>query len=238
MKVIILSKSSYKEKDCIYNAISQDGYISFLAKGAQDPKSKFVWLNNPLTIADVDFLSDGRYKHKVINNATLISSPMTKSNDYEYLVYVNIVADLTRNVLMDEEKHQLFNEVEQVMNAMREGKDRLMAVLIYLARLTRLSGSELEVDKCVFCGDRKEIVAFSFVDGGFICKHCQNEDTVKDLSKDQMLLLRYAFKAKSYSMEKTDRFTDEDKRYVLKKLRDFVDEFVGVKLNSLDAIIK
>lgn len=238
MKVIILSKSSYKEKDCIYNAISQDGYISFLAKGAQDPKSKFVWLNNPLTIADVDFLTDGRYKHKVINNATLVSSPMTKSNDYEYLVYVNIVADLTRNVLMDEEKNQLFNEVEQVMDAMREGKDRLMAVLIYLARLTRLSGSELEVDKCVFCGDRKEIVAFSFVDGGFVCKNCQSEETVRDLSKDQMLCLRYAFKANNYSMEKADRFTDEDKRIVLKKLRDFVDEIVGVRLNSLDAIIK
>ena len=80
---------------------------------------------------------------------------------------------------------------QEILRKWREGKDRLMAVLIYLARLTRLSGSELEVDKCVFCGDRKEIVAFSFVDGGFVCKNCQSEETVRDLSKDQMLLQNY-----------------------------------------------
>ena len=239
MKVIILSKSSYKEKDCIYSAVSQDGYISFLAKGAQDPKSKYVWLNNPLTIADVEFLADGRYKHKVINNAVLISSPLTSNaNDYDYLLAVNVLIELTRNVLSDEEKHLLFNEIELALNALRAKKDHLMVILVYLGHLIKLSGVELEVNKCVYCGNKRDIVAFSFENGGFICENCLNEDIVRDLNKNQMLLIRYIFRAKDYSLPEIERYSVEDKKLILSKLKDFVDEFIGVKLNSVDALIK
>ena len=39
MKVIILSKTPYKEKDVIFNAISEDKYFSFRARGVIDNKS-------------------------------------------------------------------------------------------------------------------------------------------------------------------------------------------------------
>ena len=237
MKVIILSKSSYKEKDCIYNAISQEGFISFMAKGAQDPKSKFVWLNNPLTMADVEFLTDGRYKHKVINNATLISSPMLGATDYSYLVSIGVLTEITRNVLPDEEKHLAFNECESALNALRSGKDHLMVILIYLAKLTKLGGAELEVNRCIHCGGREDIVAFSFEDGGFICENCQSEDTVKDLSGTQMKLIRYIFRAKDYSLPNIEMFSDNDKKKILTKLKEFIDDIFGVRLNSLDTLI-
>ena len=237
MKVIILSKSSYKEKDCIYSAISQEGYISFMAKGAQDPKSKFVWLNNPLTIADVEFLSDGRYKHKVVNNATLISSPMVGATDYGYLASIGVLTEITRNILADEEKHLAFNECEAALNALRAGKDHLMVILIYLAKLIKLSGAELEVDHCIHCGTRENIIAFSFEDGGYICENCQSEDTVKDLNAAQLRLIRFIFKVKEYGSPNIDKLTDDDKKKILTKLKEFVDDIVGVRLNSLDALI-
>ena len=237
MKVIILSKSSYKEKDCIYSAISQEGYISFMAKGAQDPKSKFVWLNNPLTIADVEFLSDGRYKHKVVNNATLISSPMVGATDYGYLISIGVLTEITRNILADEEKHLAFNECEAALNALRSGKDHLMVILIYLAKLIKLSGAELEVDHCIHCGTRENIIAFSFEDGGYICENCQSEDTVKDLNAAQLRLIRFIFKVKEYGSPNIDKLTDDDKKKILTKLKEFVDDIVGVRLNSLDALI-
>lgn len=237
MKVIILSKSSYKEKDCIYNAISQDGFISFMAKGAQDPKSKYVWLNNPLTIADVEFLQDGRYKHKVVNSATLISSPMLGASNYDYLISIGVLTEITRNLLSDEEKHLAFSECEGALNALRSGKDHYMVVLVYLAKLIKLSGAELEVNQCIHCGARNNIVAFSFEDGGFICENCQSEDTVKDLSGTQMKLIRYIFRAKDYSLPNIEMYSDDDKKKILTKLKEFTDDIVGVRLNSLDTLI-
>ena len=237
MKVIILSKSSYKEKDCIYNAISPEGFISFLAKGAQDPKSKFVWLNNPMTIAEIEFLADGRYKHKVINNAILVSSPMKSGSDFSYLVSINVLTELARNVLSDEEKHLFFNDLEAALNALRVGKDHYMVILVFIAKLIKYSGAELEVNKCVSCGAIKGIVAFSFEEGGFLCRECIDKAIPRDLSKDQMRLIRYIFKAQDFALPECDKFSEEDKKLILRKLRDFIDEIVGVKLNSLDTLI-
>ena len=238
MRVVILSKSNYKEKDCIYNAICPEGLISFLAKGAQDPKSKFVWLNNQMTVVEVEFLNDGRYKHKVINNASLVSSPMVSAGNYDYLVAINAVSELSQHVLLDEEKKKLFNEIEPVLNALRIGKDYRMVILLYIVRLLRISGTELEVGCCVRCGSKNDIVAFSFEEGGFVCNNCLVDTISTDLSPIQLKLIRYIFKAKDYSLPEIDQFSLLDKKIILKKLVDFIDEYVGVKLNSLDPLYK
>lgn len=237
MKVIILSKSNYKEKDCIYNALTHEGVISFMAKGAQDPKSKYVWMNNPLTIAEVEFLQDGRYKHKVVDNAILISSPMQSTNDLDYLIAVNVLTDFTRNILTDEEKPLVINDLENALNALRSEKDHYMVILVYLAKLIKFGGAELNVEHCVRCCSKKNIVAFSFEEGGFICADCLSEDIVRDLKGNQLLLIRYIFKAKDFSLPEIEKYSLEDKQNVLAKLREFVDEYMGVKLNSLETLV-
>lgn len=40
MKIIVLTINQYKEKDAIIEAISENGDITFLARGIFDPKSK------------------------------------------------------------------------------------------------------------------------------------------------------------------------------------------------------
>ena len=52
MKIITLSIVPYKEKDAIIDAISEEGDITFLAKGIMDPKNKNASLNNILLIAE------------------------------------------------------------------------------------------------------------------------------------------------------------------------------------------
>ena len=237
MKVIILSKSSYKEKDCIYNAISRDECFSFMAKGAQDPKSKFIWLNNPMTVAEVEFLQDGRYKHKVINNAVLLSSPMMANNSYEYLSTIGVLLELAKNALSDEEKHLLFDDIESALNALRKQKDHLMVLLVFMAHLIKIGGAALEVGKCVSCGNKSDIVAFSFDEGGFLCSKCISEETVTDLSKTQLHLIRYIFMAKDYSLPEIEKYSSEDKKKILIKLKEFIDDIMGIKLNSINGLL-
>ena len=46
MKIIVISITQYKEKDGIINAISEEGAITFLARGIFDPKKKNAGINN------------------------------------------------------------------------------------------------------------------------------------------------------------------------------------------------
>lgn len=238
MKVIILSVSKYKEKDCIYNALSEEGLVSFQAKGAQDPKSKFIWLNNPLTIADVEFLEDGRYKHKLVKAAMPVLFALSSDYDYDYICAVNALVDLSNNVLLDEEKQLAFKDLLNAIKALKEGKDHHMVILIYLAKLLKYSGVELEVDKCVFCGSKEHMVAFSLENGGFVCTNCIRNDINRDLKVSQMRLIRFIFKSPDFSYIDKVEYDISDKKLILKKLKEFADVSVGACLKSLDELIK
>ena len=238
MKVIILSVSNYKDKDCIYNAISEEGYISFQAKGAQDPKGKYLWMNNPLTVADVEFVEDGRYKHKLVKSAMLISTSVTGGEPLDYLLSISALAELSRNIPTDEEKHLVYSDLLNAVKALKGKKDHLMVVLTYLALLLKLSGTNLEVDKCVFCGSTEHIVAFSFENGGFVCQNCMHPEMQCDLTPSQMRLIRVIFKASNFDYIDKTNYSFDDKKLILKKLREFAFDYHGVSLRTIDMLLK
>ena len=239
MKVIILSKTDYKEKDCIFNAISENEYLSFQAKGAQENKSPYVWLNNPLTVADVEFLQDGRYKHKVLKSAILVSTPFIKKEEnLDYYFATSILLELVKNAVDDADKHETYNEIIEAMSALKSKKDALIVVLIFIARLLKISGIALQVDKCVHCGSTKDVVAFSFNDGGFVCRNCESSETVRDLTTTQMKMIRAIFKAKDYTCIQDNEYERADEIYLLNKFKLYIDESLGVNLKSLNLLLK
>lgn len=238
MKVIILSKTPYKEKDVIFNAISEDKYFSFRARGVIDNKSPYVWLNNELTIADIEVSEDKRSKYLSLKEAKPISSSLIGDGDLNYLFSLSVIGEAANKMLDDDEKHLMFPYIEGALKSLKEKKDYKMVILIFLANATKLAGAELNVDSCISCGSTSDIVAFSFADGGFYCRKCLEPDTPIDLNSSQMHLIRYIYRAPNFSCVKTDKFTEQDKNAVLHSLRNYIIDAVGVYIESLKKIIK
>lgn len=237
MKIIILNSTVYKEKDLIFDAIADDGYFSFKVRGGASKSSIYLWLNNPLTVAEAEFIDDGRYKYPVLKEADLISSPISGVDSFEYLSAISAVSEIARTMVPDEEKHLLFNDVELATSALRNKKDNILVLLILLAKAMRITGSELEVDSCVYCGATSDIVTFSFAEGGFVCRNCYEQGMEKNLSPSQMKLIRYVFRAVNYSCLKSEQFTSEDKSIVLKRFKDYIYDFLGVSLKAINYLI-
>lgn len=238
MKVIVLTNNKYKENDLIYNALSEEGECSFKVCGGQSSKSPYVWLNNPLTIAEVECGTDRRFKYPILKEAKLISSSLTLDNDLNYLCAISVISEIISKCFADGERHILCKDIEESLAALKSNKDRLMVILILLARTAKYTGSELEVDKCVFCGSTKDILAFSFPDGGFVCKKCfESSSATKDLTANQMLLIRYIFKSPNYECRGSEKYTDEDKKVILKCLREYLFDDIGVRLETIAALL-
>lgn len=238
MKIIVLNNTKYKENDVIYNAITENGYISFKAPGALSGKSQVMWLNNPLTIADAEF-SDRRYKYPTLKEAKLISSPINGKESLEELTILSVIIEIANKLLPDDDKHLLFKEIEEGLSALKTAPDKLLAILIFLARAIKIAGASPEVDSCVFCGSTHKIAAFSFRDGGFICEDCL--DPTLDLPSftgSQKLLIRYIFKAPNYSCVGSERYSKEDKIEILKHLQDYIDCDLGVFIHSINQLYK
>ena len=230
MKIIVLSITPYKEKDAIIDAISEEGDITFTAKGILDPKNKNTAISNVLTIADIE-LQEGNYRYPLLKSITNVENPMKLENDLDYLSCLLLVAEATKQLLQDDEKERIFNSLIDTVRALKKARKPWANTLIYIAQLLKIGGYEMEVNRCVFCGSKKNIVLFSFSDGGFVCQDCLEPDMVRDLTKEQMFLIRAAFNAKDietidFKCEKTDALV------VLNKFFEFISESFGTTLKS------
>ena len=233
MEIIVLKITAYKEKDGIIDAISEDNEMSFLVRGIFDPKSKNAFLNNPLTIADVDF-SEGKYKYPVVKSSLLIQTPINPLSDLRYMSSLMMINEATNFLLSEEEKPSIYHQLKEAIQDLKSGTNPLKIVVAYLAKILKISGYDFDVQGCVFCGSKKNIVTFSFADGGFICGNCYTPDIPKLFNKNQMLAIREAFLTDKSSISLA--ISDEELLFVLNQFAEFIHDSYGYKLKSLDII--
>lgn len=235
MKVIILSLTKYKEKDSIVNAISENEYITFNAHGILSPTSKNAALNNVLTIADVE-LSTGKTQKYSLKESSVIAFPLLHASDINYMVTLNLLAEATYKMLDDEEKHLAFNYLEKAIYALKVAKYPLLVAISYLAKMMNLAGYALEINRCVRCGNKKNIVTFTFEEGGYVCEDCVQESDRFDLNKDQLLLIRVLAGSTDFNFNSIE-YNEDSAKLLLDKFVKFINDIGGVDLNSAKLII-
>ena len=235
MRIIVLTISNYKEKDAIITAISQSETLTFTARGIKDPKSKNAILNNPLTIADIELL-DGDYKNLILKSSKELFSPFKLNMSSEYLGTLLLMGEMMVHLFPEEERFTMFPYLEDGVINLKKSNDWLMSLLLFMAHVIRTGGFELEVNRCVICGQKKRIVAFSFVEGGFICEECFNEEIERDLTKEQMILLRNIFNSRDYHLLNSS-YNKEDAIVLLHKFIAFIEEAFGHRLQNKRLIL-
>ena len=164
MKIIILSINQYKEKDAIISSMSSTGKLTFIVKALYDPKSRNSQLNSPLTIIDAEFV-EGEYQYPVLKRFMIVSSPMKNSNDYEYLSSILILGEISNKLVQEEDYSSIYEWLYNGLEKLDKTKTYYSVLLIYIANVLKVSGHEFEVNKCVMCGSKKSIAAFSFLTG-------------------------------------------------------------------------
>ena len=235
MKVIVLSVSPYKEKDAVVTAISENETITFLARGIKDPKSKNAVLNNILTVADIE-LMEGDFKYPILKSSKPLFSSLKMDMDEKYLGSLMFIDEMMLNLFPSEEQFVMFPFLEKAVETLKESNDWLMTLMLFMNHVIRLGGFQLEANKCVMCGAKKSIVAFSFNDGGFVCQNCYQEEMGRDLSKDQMLLVRRIINCPDYSLVK-EEYTESDAVQLFHKFIQYIEEAFGYHFKNLRLII-
>lgn len=235
MKIIILSITPVKEKDGIITGINENGLISISVRGMFSEKSKNKPLNVPLTIADVD-LEEGKYKYPLLKSWSMVYSPLVNNPTLEYLTVINILLEATKSLLPDEDKHLMFNSLENAINALKNAKEVYLVALMFLNHVLKVAGYDFEVDNCVSCGSKKNITTFSFIDGGFLCKDCTDSGAVYDLSVPQMRLLRIVYKCPDFNLLNKVETNKDDIVALLNRYYSYIFDNFGVSLTSFKTL--
>ena len=236
MKIIVLTINPYKEKDAIVTAINEKETITFLARGIKDPKSKNSVLNNALTIADIE-LMDGDFKYPILKSSKPLFSSLKMEMNEKYLGSLILMDEMILNLFPGEEQFIMFPYLEKAVETLKNKSDWLMTLLLLMNHVIRLGGFQLEVNKCVLCGKRNGIVAFSFNDGGFICRDCYDIDIDRDLNKSQMLLLREIVNCPDFGLIEKE-YQEEDAKVLFTKFYQYIEEAFGYRFKNIRLLIE
>ena len=235
MNLIILNITPYKEKDAIITGLSEESLISFTARGIFDPKSKNAILNNPLIEVDITF-AEGKSKYPNVKTSSLVFSPYTLSDSLDKLAAISIVQEAINKMLMEDEKHQLYQDTKEALIALKKGEvDPYQIVISYLVRVLKVAGCYFELNSCVNCGTKKDIVTFAFEEGGFLCKNCLEDLSYKRFNTVQLMLIRNLFSSKTF-VEAVPNFNKKDALIILEALIEYIYDGIGVKINSISLL--
>ena len=233
MEIIVISIAQYKEKDAVINAITDNKTISFYARGILSPRNKNSFLSCLFTKANISLI-DGKIKYPILENAELISSPMNANYDYGYMTTVMLLNEAIIRLFPEEERFLTYDIISSSLEALKNNVNPLIISTFFLFKILPLLGFGIEVNKCLICGSKKQIVDFSFIEGGFLCAKCAEGD--HRYTNKQLMLIRNNIL--SNKPENIPDITTDEVKSILIDLNNFVEEGIGFRLKQLDTLLK
>lgn len=233
MKLIILTIAPYREKDAIMTGICEEGLKTFRVPGVFSPKSKFASLNNLLTIIEPTFSETKTRKRLILNEAQLLFSPMQGHIDLHYVNAITILLQATNKLVEDDDKALFYQDLFNALLALKNKINPYAICLKYLMAIVNSTGYELNVKGCARCGSKKNIVAFSFLEGGFICKEHFTSDDHNDLTIEEMKHFRNIFLHNGYAFEE-EMIDEKVVVSLLKKINIFIADAYGYSFKEIN----
>lgn len=186
---IVIKQTPYKEKDAMISLLTKNGMVSFLAHNVLSLSSKYRSSCLPFTYSI--FTLNSKLDKLSLSQAKIIKSYMHFYNSLESLTSINLVNECICKFI-DEDNTYLFEFLKNFLELLDRGFDEITLTAIMIAQIVKNSGYDLEYNSCVKCSNKKNIVGISYTHGGFVCKNCFDNQTLKK-SKEYLKTFRYLF---------------------------------------------
>lgn len=187
---IVTRISPYKDKDEMVEILTNEGFLSFLARGVKNRKSK--------NVASLSLLSESDFLLEENNNGYLfliegsVKKAIPLENNYPKMVAYSLISELNKTLINKEDGRDIYPFLKQILTVLSNDYDPISASLLYFAYLLKKAGYVLNVSSCIHCNSKTDISGISFFDGGFICKNdIKNKEEIRD--SETLKIIRYIF---------------------------------------------
>jgi DNA repair protein RecO (recombination protein O) len=225
---------NYRDSDQMISFLTEDGLVSFLARGVNKPTSKNAAACRLLAHSKLS-LSTGKGGGLALSEGICLD-PAPEQEDLARMAALTFLTEITAQMIQEDEAQDAYPWLEAAVENMRKGFDSLTSCLLLFAHYLILSGFGLNVDECVFCGEKRNIVGISYQDGGFVCRHCLDESS-QEATPRKLKIIRYAFRCQVSDFPRI-AFAKEECQELLAEWGRYLNELTGVTLKSLAIIAK
>ena len=225
----ILSETSYGETSKIINVWTKEyGIIGIMCKGAKSLKSKNRVSTMRFSYARFNiYLKQG--KLSTLISADVINPFKKIRSDITLIGYISYLTELTEQVIKQNNDSSLYDDFINSILKIEDGLDPLVITNILEIKYLEKLGVLFNLDECVLCGSKNNIVTIDSDKGGFICLNCLTNEVIVDKKVIKMLRMYYYINIKSITNIKVE---DNIKNTINKFLDMYYDRYTGLYLNS------
>ena len=224
----ILSETPYGETSKIINVLTKEkGLIGIMAKGAKSMKSALRASTQVFTYGVFSiYFKDG--KLSTLANVDIINPLKNIRSDLTKISYLTYISELTSQVIK-QTNEDVFDMFINIVLKMEDNLDPVILTNILELKYLPLLGVGLNLDSCIKCGNKTNIVTIDASYGGLICKDCFRNELIVDKKVIQLIRMYYYVDIKSIS---SINVKQEYKQTINKFISDYYDSFTGLYVYS------
>ena len=187
---VVISETPYKESSKILNILTEEGIIGVMSKGCKNLKSPLRIISNKLSYGEyiIYYHED---KLSTLKEGSIIDPLNNIKNDLSLISYLIYLTDLTKQVINEGNSKQIFSDYINGILKINEGLNPLIITNVLELKYLDYLGSPINFNKCVKCGNNKNIITISASEGGYICKDCYSNEIIYDNKVVKMLKMYY-----------------------------------------------
>ena len=232
---IIISTTPYKESSKILQVYTKKyGLISVIAKGANRIKSNLRALTLNYTYGYF-YMYYKDNKLSTLTNVDLIDSFINIKNDIVLISYMSYLCDLVKQVIKENDDDIIYDNLIESLRKIDNGLDPLVITNIFEIKMLDYLGVGLNLDSCIKCGNKTDIITIDPDLGGFICKNCYKDSIIVNPKTIKTIRLYYYIQIKSINEINIDNDIKEEINSFLTK---YYDRYTGLYLKSKDFLNK
>ena len=226
---IVVSETPYSESSKIINILTKDeGIIGVMAKGAKRIKSPLRVITERFTLGTFNV-----YYHKdklsTLVNADVINPLRNIKTDIVKIGYLTYIVELAYQTAKQNDDRNIYTILKSTILKIEEGLNPVVMTNILELKMLDYLGVGIDLDKCIKCGNQKNILTISGDEGGYICSDCRTNEIIYGEKTIKMFRLYYYVDINSISDLK---ISDEVVQNINKILADYYDRFTGLYLKS------
>lgn len=225
---IVVSEYPFEDSSKIIKIFTKDGIISAIARGAKKIKSPLFGVTSVFTfgIFNIAYKEEGLSR---VTDVDLFNDFRNIRKSIEKISYATYITELATKVYKHESNSDIYNLYIECLNKIAEGYDPAVLADILRLKLLNYLGIMPVIDRCVICGDTKEIITISSYYGGFVCKNCLRNERI--VSPKVISLIRMFYYVDIGKIKKIDVSMDA-KKEINDFINDYYDRYSGIYLKS------
>lgn len=226
---IIVVETAYGETSKIINILTKEkGIIGVMCKGAKSMKSKLRALTITFTHANF-YLQYKENGLSILKDVDIIDDYKNIRQDILLMAYTNYLIELSVQVVKQSYENNIYDLLISALKKIENGLNPLVISNIIETKYLNYLGVAINLNECVLCSTKKNIITLDGSIGGLVCTNCYTNEKIVDLKTIKLLRMYYLVDINSLSKIDIKESEVLEVNYFLNQ---YYDKYTGLYLKS------